>query len=158
MCDSWTSHNNSNLVPQLLLFGGLSLDYSLNYFLSFLLRRPLSSHVVCCDFLRGCWAVSFVPASSLVTIQALLRSSSIHWVRLHPARKNFLLRAVQGFWNVHVDVQSMSIVTEVNWSNKFLSLCSFNRESWVFWVCPAHTAVLFSAYMYQNALRVSSSL
>ncbi len=42
----------------------------------------------------------------------------------------------------HVDVQSMLMVILVNWSNKFLSLCYTDRESWVLWVCPAHTAVL----------------
>ncbi len=39
-------------------------------------------------------------------------------------------------------------------SNKFLSLCYTDRESWVFWVCPACSC---SAYMDQDALCASQT-
>ncbi len=70
-------------------------------------------------------------------LHSFLNQTSNFWC-LNPNCYHFMMLKENSPF-VHMDVQTMLMVTVVNWINKFLSLCSFDRESWV---SPAHTAVL----------------
>ncbi len=103
-----------------------------------LICRELQSQVViCCTFITTTYTCQFRHVLGKFSFNILLKENS-------PA--------------VHVYVQSMLVVIVVSWSNKFLILCYIDRESWVFWVSPAHTAVLCSAYMHHKGPNMLSAL